>query len=259
MYKQFSKQEWLKILKLPNDYAVDSVVITGTPIKSKHLEIVREVIDEIGVNYSIKDFENIDFVRSTEIKINNKIIWFDTSYGSAYLSEIVHIASILGSKQNILLGSCGGLSFDAKSLDLIVPTYSFGNESTTRFYDRENKTNNHYSNKDLSKNLENLFMDKYTVHNGTVMTCQAHLSETIEDIQKWSKEGYLGVEMESASMFAVSNHFGVPSTAVLHINDNLIEKEYVGSEVNISKKQRKKDLVKDKYRKIFKYLINNQQ
>lgn len=257
MYKQFSKQDWIEILKLPENYNVDAVLITGTPVKSKHLEIIKGILNEFDIYYSIKDFENIDFVRSTEIKMDNKTIWFDTSYGSAYLSEIVHIASILGSKRNILLGSCGGLSPDAKSLELIIPTYSFGNESTTRFYDRDNTTNTHYSNKELSSELKKLFEVKYNVHNGAVMTCQAHLSETVDDIQHWSDEGYLGVEMESASMFAVSNHFNVPSTAVLHINDNLLENEYIGSEVNVSKKQQKKDLIRDKYRIVFRYLIGN--
>jgi purine-nucleoside phosphorylase len=42
--------------------------------------------------------------------------------------------------------------------------------------------------------------------------------------------------MEAAAFFAVSNHFNVPSAAVLRIADNLIENETVHSESFISNK-----------------------
>jgi uridine phosphorylase len=51
------------------------------------------------------------------------------------------------------------------------------------------------------------------------------LAETWEDILKWSELGYVGVEMEAATVFATSNSFKVPASAVLIIGDNLIEKE----------------------------------
>jgi uridine phosphorylase len=53
------------------------------------------------------------------------------------------------------------------------------------------------------------------------------LAETAEDIAAWSGQGFLGVEMEASTVFAVSNHFGVPSAAVLSIADNLIEEQTV--------------------------------
>ncbi len=52
---------------------------------------------------------------------------------------------------------------------------------------------------------------------------------------KWADEGYDGVEMEASTVFAVSNHFKVPSVAILMIADNLIEKETVLS-ANFEKK-----------------------
>ena len=53
------------------------------------------------------------------------------------------------------------------------------------------------------------------------------MAETWEDIVKWSKEGFYGVEMEAATVFAVSQHFNVPAAAVLRIGDNLIAAETV--------------------------------
>ena len=62
------------------------------------------------------------------------------------------------------------------------------------------------------------------------MTCQAMLAETEADVKVWSEQGYYGVEMEASTLFAVSNHFGVPSAAILRVGDNLIENETVHSE-----------------------------
>ena len=53
------------------------------------------------------------------------------------------------------------------------------------------------------------------------------MAETWNDIQNWSQAGYLGVEMEAATVFSISKHFKIPAAAVLMIADNLIEKQTV--------------------------------
>ena len=63
------------------------------------------------------------------------------------------------------------------------------------------------------------------------MTCQAMMGESFEDIQQWTIEGFLGVEMEAATVFSVSNHFNVPSAAMIMVADNLIENETVIDEI----------------------------
>ena len=63
-----------------------------------------------------------------------------------------------------------------------------------------------------------------------MITCQAMLAETWEDICEWSSRGFYGVEMEASTVFAVSQHFKVPATAMLNIADNLIEKETIDIE-----------------------------
>ena len=53
------------------------------------------------------------------------------------------------------------------------------------------------------------------------------MAETWEDVFSWAEQGYFGVEMEAATVFATSNHFGVPAAGILRIGDNLIENETV--------------------------------
>lgn len=226
MYKNKQKSDFLKDLSLPQNYKVDGLIVFGGWKKEKQINFFIEVINEL---YPISTCTRLnDFlIDILEVQVNGKIIWFTVQYGGALLSEYIHLASIFGSKTNILIGSCGGLNLEIKTNDLIIPTFSFGDESTTRFYQTHISNNKHYSTEELSKIFENKLKADNNVFLGPVTTCQAMLAETWEMIEKWSAEGYYGVEMESSTVFAVSNHFNVKCTALLYVADNLIKQKTV--------------------------------
>ena len=78
---------------------------------------------------------------------------------------------------------------------------------------------------------------------GKTTTCQAMLAETLEDIQNWSKEGCLAVEMEASTVLTVSNYFQVPASCLLCVTDNLVKKETViSSNYNFFKAKRAKSV-----------------
>jgi purine-nucleoside phosphorylase len=90
-----------------------------------------------------------------------------------------------------------------------------------------NVDNKHNSNEDLDQRLIKRLSTKHKVWHGPTVTCQAMTAETREDIHRWSAEGYFGVEMEAATIFAVSNHFKIDSAALLVIADNLVKEKTV--------------------------------
>lgn len=171
--------------------------------------------------------------------MRSKRYWFDASYGGVLLSEYLHLASLFGSRKNILLGSCGGLSEQVNACDVIVPTASYGDESTTRMYQPHKKDNLHEPNRELSHKLAVKMERSHKVWLGATVTNQAMMAETNEHVELWSKQGYLGVEMEAATVFAVSNHFTVPSAAVLLVGDNLVKGESVLSSTYAELKSRR--------------------
>jgi purine-nucleoside phosphorylase len=83
------------------------------------------------------------------------------------------------------------------------------------------------------------------------------LGETPEDIKKWSEEGYLGVEMESSTFFAVSNSFNVPSVAVMHISDNLVKNILYGGEELEKKREFRNKIRVYKYEKIIDNILTS--
>jgi purine-nucleoside phosphorylase len=87
-------------------------------------------------------------------------------------------------KKNILVGICGGLDPNSKSGNLMVVDYSDGNESATRMYNPNAKDNRHYSDQKLTDSLFKKASEKYSVKRGSIITCQAFLAETWQDVEK---------------------------------------------------------------------------
>jgi purine-nucleoside phosphorylase len=222
MYRSFTAEQYRKHLQLSDSYKVDGVLCYGTLYEERTISVLETCLAEMGVKPEIKSLSHPFLRFARELQINDKKFWFMIGYGGAWLSEYLHWACLFGSKKNILVGSCGGLKTGMKPGDFIIPSSSYGQESSARMYNRDDPVQ--YADKDLSAALEAKIKDEHTkTWRGPTITCQAMIGETLEDVQKWSREGYYGVEMEASTVIAVSNHFGVPSAVSLYVGDNLIE------------------------------------
>ena len=235
MYKSLTKNDYQKMLKLPNNYQIDGVLSYGHYDLKKQLDRLKKSLSNLNIDYQITQLNGY-LQNILEIKTPKSTFWFAVVYGGVTLGEYLHFACLFGSKKNIHIGSCGGLYPQMNSLDYLVPIWSYGNESSTRFYARNNTENIHYPNKVLSGQLKAKLVNE-RAWEGPVMTCAAMEAETKEDVNKWTKEGYHGVEMETSTVFAVSNHFNVPSAALLYVSDNLVKGEMVGDENHNKQKE----------------------
>lgn len=222
MYKSFTGSQYKAHLGFPEEYKVDGVICYGTLYEEKMLNALRSSLESLGIETELRTLENpfLRFIR--EFTIGDKTYWFMIAYGGAWLSEYLHWACLFGSQKNILLGSCGGLKAGMQQGDFIIPTSSYALESSATMFDRE-KTE-HLPDQKLSDRLsDRIGQGSATVWRGPMVTCQAMTGETMEDVREWSSRGYYGVEMEAATVFAVSAHFGVASAASVYVGDNLIE------------------------------------
>jgi len=156
--------------------------------------------------------------------INNKRVLFAISYGGSIASEFVHIGAILGAKITIHTGSFGALKKGMKHNDLLIPDSCFPGDGSSNWYMRDEGS--------ISPSLEvNDWIERKLKGNGVnsyggkLFTTSAMLGETWRDVMRWNKEGYSGVDLETATVFAVAKHFKIKSGAILHLSDNLIEKQ----------------------------------
>jgi len=220
LYKSFTASEYRQHFGLGPEYRVDGM-LDGSWNRAGHLSLLEAALGDGAQSRTLPD--SLD--RVTEFVVNNRRYWFDVSVGGAMLCDYLHLACLFGSQVNILLGSCGGLDPRIDACDFIVPTVSFGNESTTRSYEREVFDHRHVPDEKLSLRIAERIRPGFRVWRGPTVTHQAMMAETLDDVQTWSRDGYMGVEMEAATVFAVSRHFGVPSAALLFVSDNLIRGE----------------------------------
>lgn len=255
MYKSLTAEDIRRLLEVPENYKVDGLLISGTNPKAKEYPHLFGAFEKLGAPYKEESFQGGFFSDVKIIKIGDKRIWFDVVYGTAYLGELIHIASILGSRANILLGSCGALLDSLNTGDTIIPSASYGNESSTRMYQRDNKTYLYESDSHLNSKLKKHLATRRTINEGTLVTVQAMMAETKEDIDEWMAKGYAGVDMESATLFAVSNHFNVPSAALLYVGDNLAKNELVSDSSYESAKVQRTAIRKENYEAALKTLI----
>jgi purine-nucleoside phosphorylase len=229
MYKSLTKEDIRRLLKVPEGYKVDGLLVSGTNSKVREYPYLLRAVKKSGASYKKEQLEEGFFSDIKILVIGDKRIWFDVVYGTAYLSELIHVASLLGSKANILLGSCGAFLDGLNVGDTVIPRASYGNESSTRMYQRDNKTYVYESDAHLRSEIKRHLSTRKTINEGVLVTVQAMMAETKEDVDKWVNKGYAGVDMESATVFAVSNHFGVPSAALLYVADNLVKNELVSN------------------------------
>lgn len=221
MYKSYTADDWRENLGLDPGYTINGFIVFGTYQKSLY-QMVKNSLKRAGLDVKYRVFKDEFLEPILEFTIDGKRYWFVIVYGGALLSEFLHLACLFGSKKNILLGTCSGLKKGASSLEFMVPEWSFAKESSAKGYQPD--TGYRYkANTELSGRIaEELGARGCVVHRDPTITYQAMLSETWDDVVAWSEEGYGGVEMEAATVFAVSNHFEVPSAAILRIGDNLI-------------------------------------
>lgn len=239
MYQTLTKTDYKKMLGLDDDYQIEALLSCGHYDFEKQIVRLEESLNKLGKKYTTKKLN--DFLHNVvEFEVENKKYWFALVYGGVTLSEYLHLACLFGSKKNIHIGSCGGLYPEMNSMDFLIPTYSYGNESSTRLYDRQNSDNRHYSDKKLNELIkEKIGNNKFW--EGPMMTCGAMLAETKDDVEQWSKDGYYGVEMETSTVFAVSKYFNVPCSSLVYVSDNLVKGQMVGDEShNLEKEMRYK-------------------
>ena len=225
MYKKFTAQDYLERHKFPENYKLEAILVYGG-FKKDYYELLKKEVLKINSTAEFRFLESEFLSPILEWKIEGKNYWFILAYGSALLSEWLHIGCLFGSKKNIFLGTCGGLQEVGSSRDIILPSQSYAEESSAKCYS-DTKDNWYYADKNLLEKIKLDIPTYYKVFTGKTVTHQAMLGETWEDVLQWSHKGYLGVEMEVATVFSVSSHFKVPSAGILLIGDNLIKKETV--------------------------------
>jgi purine-nucleoside phosphorylase len=78
------------------------------------------------------------------------------------------------------------------------------------------------------------------VHQGRLFTTAALLAEGEREIDDWFRQGHAAVDMETATAFAVAEHFGMDRLAILFAFDNPRRRRHIllGHEEDVVRRRR---------------------
>jgi len=152
----------------------------------------------------------------------DKTLWYAPVLGAPLAAFAAHCAAVLGARSIVQIGSYGGTRRGVAVGDLLIVTGAGRGDGASDWYlPPETPARPDPA---LTERLRHRLRQRgLTWHEGPVFTTPAFMAERWEDILRWEREGYAGVEMEAATTLAVAQHFGVPCACLAYLLDNLIE------------------------------------
>lgn len=221
MLKDLTKADWLNILDLPESRIPNVLIVRGTRnFRSKYramLPYFDNVLDVGTPNGIIED------VLIGEVR--GQPVGFACVYGGAMASEIVHIFGVLGTRTVIQIGNCGALADGFAAGDLFVAERAYCGEGAAQYYKPDAKWASASTELFQSRTMSALRPEEYRT--GAIYTTGALFAEGMEDVERWFKEGFAAVDMETAATFAVADSFGMKRISLLYAFDNPRQKEHL--------------------------------
>lgn len=175
--------------------------------------------------------EETDFPYNGHFKegINRKdgVLVVMTFAGGPLAGIMVEELSIWGVKEFLILGTAGSLSPDVHFNDLVLCTGAVRDEGTSYHYLPPSLYA--YPSKELLSGLDSFFEKSgIPASRGPTWTTDAPYMETVDEIREYRKMGILTVEMEAASVFAVTQVKKLQSAAVFSVSDELHGEKWTG-------------------------------
>ncbi len=151
---------------------------------------------------------------------NTAIAFYQSRVGAPACAAGFEEVIAMGAKKFVLFGSCGVLDDDRVKNNIIIPTSAVRDEGTSYHYIAPSAEIE--ADARAVQILENVLTNcGYSYVKGKTWTSDAIYRETISAIWERRQEGCLTVEMECASMLAVSKYRRIPFIQFLYGADNL--------------------------------------
>jgi len=221
MLKELSKNDWLQILGLPEIRVPAVLILRGTRnFRSKYQAMLPHFdnIRELGTPNGI-----IEDVLVGEVEGSS--VGFACVYGGEMASEIVHIFGVLGARAVIQIGNCGALADGLGAGDLFIAERAYCGEGAAQYYKADGKWVSGSAELVQTRTLRGLVPNGCC--KGSIYTTGALFAEGMDDVERWFQDGFSAVDMETASTYAVAEHFGMQRLSLLYAFDNPRRREHL--------------------------------
>jgi uridine phosphorylase len=212
--KELTRDDWTCILNLQGVRIPDVLILRGTRnLKSQYHAMLPffDRVHEIGAPNGILEDVLIGEVRG-------RPVGFACVYGGSMASEVVHVFGVLGTRVVIQTGNCGALADGFGAGDLFIADRAYCGEGAAQYYKPDGKWVAATAALLRAGPIAALGPGAYRT--GSIYTTAALFAEGEADIERWYRDGFAAVDLETAAAFAVAEHFGMDRLAILYGFDN---------------------------------------
>lgn len=210
-YLELSVEDCLRILGYRPDHIPETLIIEGY---NAQLNRVEDAMQHFGRTWKSR----LSYAVVGETAAGK--IGYTCVYGAPQAIEVAWLFGRAGTKTLIVTGYCGGLQPNLSVGDFVLPTRVRSAEGTASYL-LHGEEYVEPTPKLMDALITILTAQKYTVHRSPLLTWLDIILESGNDIQTWHKAGYMGVDMETGSVFAVAEHLQLNRAAMLIMVDNL--------------------------------------
>ena len=217
MLKDLTRSDWLSILGLPAARVPAALIVRGTRNFRRQYAAMLPIFDavaELGTPNGIVEDVLVGDVRG-------RPVGFACVYGAAMASEIVHLFGVLGTRTVIQIGNCGALADGFEAGDLFVADRAYCGEGAAQYYRPGEPWVS------ASPELVAAVKAREPVRTGAVYTTGALFAEGADDLDRWHRDGFAAVDLETAAAYAVAEYFGMDRVALLYGFDNPRRREHL--------------------------------
>ena len=217
MLRELGKDEWLSWLGIPGERVPKALILRATRnLKTRYAQHKKLFSDVLEIGSPNGIFEDVligDYHGTT--------VAYASVYGDAMASEITHVFGVMGTPVVIQTGCCGAIGDGILAGDLVCATSAHCGEGAAQYYGCLSDVT---ASMDLVDQVE---ASGVSLHKGPIYTTSALLAEGRDDIERWHAEGYIAVDMESATTFAVAQYFGMKRFSLQFAFDNPRQGEHI--------------------------------
>jgi purine-nucleoside phosphorylase len=143
------------------------------------------------------------------------------AYGGAFSLDQALKLKKFGAKLIILLGHFGGLKDDLAVGKIFIPSAAYRSDGAS-YHLLEEADRYVHPTAEIENWLHNhLKRKKIPFETGPIKTVSTMTAQTAEMITQWKRQGFVGVDLESAVIFSVGKITNIKTIAILHHSDHV--------------------------------------
>lgn len=212
LYGDFKKEDWMKALRISESSVPKSFILHG---EWEHHDNIAYWKEQLSKEQWLGDWNSVIG------NYDGHRIGFSNVYGGPSAAVTAHRYAILGTEKFIQTGYFGGLSHEVQYGDILIVTGAYMEDGVSQWYLPGDTMV--YADQNLVAEAINYCERKgFRYVTGSVMSTSALYMETTEMVKNWSEDGHLGVDMETATTFAIAKHFNRKAISLLNLSDHII-------------------------------------